>query len=62
MLRSLVSPEQSAFVPGRSISDNILTAQEVAHSFDQRNFNGRFVLTKLDIERAYDGMRWEVIN
>jgi len=62
VLRSLISPEQSAFVPGRPISDNILTNQEVAHSFDQRNFNGRFVLAKLDIERAYDGMRWEVIN
>ncbi|KAL0294116.1 UNVERIFIED_CONTAM: hypothetical protein Sradi_6902000 [Sesamum radiatum] len=35
-LPDLLSPSQSAFVPGRLIADNILLAQEMAHHLDMR--------------------------
>nr|GEX52239.1 hypothetical protein [Tanacetum cinerariifolium] len=32
-LKALISPNQSAFVPGRSIADNILLTQEIMHNY-----------------------------
>ncbi|KAL0386695.1 UNVERIFIED_CONTAM: hypothetical protein Slati_4586500 [Sesamum latifolium] len=34
VLDKLISPSQNAFVPGRSIGDNILLAQELFHGYD----------------------------
>ncbi|KAL0287915.1 UNVERIFIED_CONTAM: hypothetical protein Scaly_2549700 [Sesamum calycinum] len=39
LLPSMISPSQSGFVPGRLIGDNILLAQELTHSIDQRFMN-----------------------
>ncbi|KAK4386358.1 hypothetical protein Sango_2506400 [Sesamum angolense] len=40
LLPSMISPSQSGFVPGRLIGDNILLAQELTHSIDQRYNKG----------------------
>ncbi|XP_073015629.1 uncharacterized protein [Primulina eburnea] len=53
VVERLVSPNQSGFVPGRMISDNILLAQELTHSITLPTRGGNVIL-KLDMAKAYD--------
>ena len=59
VLCRLISTSQAAFVPGRSITDNILLASEVLHCLKRRT-RGRIgdVALKLDISKAYDRVDW----
>lgn len=58
-MAALVSPFQSAFVPGRLISDNSLLAMEVGHFFHNKK-SGRegFIALKLDLSKAYNCVKW----
>ena len=51
----IVSQNQSAFIPGRHITDNIIVAFESFHSVVNR-LKGKqgFMALKLDISKAYD--------
>ena len=55
VLSQLISPTQSAFVPDRLITDNILVVYEQLHGMHSRKKgkNGSFAL-KLDVSKAYD--------
>lgn len=59
MLLKIISPFQSAFVPGRHIHDNVITAFETVHSIraNRSTVDPRLVL-KLDISKAYDRVEW----
>jgi hypothetical protein len=52
----LVSPNQSAFVKGRSLHDNFLRVRQMARKLNTRRERG--VLLKLDISRAFDSLSW----
>jgi hypothetical protein len=59
MLDDIISPEQSAFVPTRRITDNTIIAFECVHAI--RRCNGRrcdYCLYKLDLSKAYDCADW----
>ncbi|GKC89451.1 hypothetical protein Tco_1150100 [Tanacetum coccineum] len=60
-LNSLVSLNQFAFVPGRSISDNILLTQELMHNYHLDRSTPRCAF-KVDIQKAYDTVDWKFLK
>ncbi|KAL0381925.1 UNVERIFIED_CONTAM: LINE-1 reverse transcriptase, partial [Sesamum latifolium] len=61
VLGKLISPSQNAFVPGRSIGDNILLAQELFHGYNQQHLPPRCAL-KVDLRKAYDTVEWDFLS
>lgn len=57
ILPNLISDNQSGFVKGRSISENIMLAQEIIHGIKKPK-DGDNVLIKLDMTKAYDRVSW----
>ncbi|XP_060190441.1 uncharacterized protein LOC132619606 [Lycium barbarum] len=53
LLPKLISDNQSGFVKGRLITENILLTQEIVHGMKQANQGGN-VIIKLDMSKAYD--------
>ncbi|GKA77618.1 hypothetical protein Tco_0784079 [Tanacetum coccineum] len=60
-LRMLVSVNQSAFIPGRSIADNILLTQELMHNYHLDCSPPRCAF-KVDIQKAYDTVDWNFLE
>nr|GEW19171.1 RNA-directed DNA polymerase, eukaryota, reverse transcriptase zinc-binding domain protein [Tanacetum cinerariifolium] len=60
-IKEVVSENQSAFVPGRRISDNILITQELMHNY-HRNVGPPRCSFKVDIQKAYDTVDWHFLE
>nr|GEW46638.1 hypothetical protein [Tanacetum cinerariifolium]GEW50942.1 hypothetical protein [Tanacetum cinerariifolium] len=60
-LNRLVSLNQSAFVSGQSITDNILLTQEIMHNYHLDHGASRCTF-KVDIQKAYDTVDWEFLR
>ncbi|XP_074298006.1 uncharacterized protein LOC141628805 [Silene latifolia] len=63
VMDDLVSPFQSAFVPNRSIADNIVIAQEILHVINHRSYGKKGMMAlKADMSKAYDRLNWNFIR
>ncbi|CAL1395909.1 unnamed protein product [Linum trigynum] len=62
IMRKLVSPRQSSFIPGRQTTDNIIVLQEVLHSLRKKKGKRGGLVLKIDLEKAYDRLRWDFLR
>lgn len=63
ILGNIISESQSAFVPGRAISDNVLITHEILHSL--KNLEAKIrcsMAVKTDMSKAYDRLEWNFIR
>ncbi|CAL9013278.1 unnamed protein product [Prunus brigantina] len=63
ILAQIITPQQSAFIPGRQIQDNILLAHEAFHAIKLRKKTKVYEMgLKLDMNKAYDRIEWDFVN
>lgn len=60
-LHKIISENQSAFIPNRLITDNVLIAHELMHSMHTKNLKTKFIALKLDISKAFDKIEWDFL-
>ncbi|CAH1421056.1 unnamed protein product [Lactuca virosa] len=60
-LHNLVDVNQSAFIPGRAITDNIHLSQELMRGYTRKHGSPRCAL-KVDIQKAYDTVSWSFLE
>ena len=61
-MAEIINPCQAEFVPGRRTSDNIILVQEVIRTLRYRRGKTGYVVIKLDLEKAYDHLKWSFIQ
>lgn len=63
LLDKVVSNTQSAFVPGRLISDNVMISYEIMHYLKHKKYGKEgFMALKLDMSKAYDPIEWDFLQ
>ncbi|GKD81131.1 RNA-directed DNA polymerase, eukaryota, reverse transcriptase zinc-binding domain protein, partial [Tanacetum coccineum] len=61
VLGNLVGENQSAFIEGRQITDNILLSQELFKGYNRKQ-NIKKVSFKIDLQKAYDTISWDFLK
>ncbi|KAK6786628.1 hypothetical protein RDI58_015153 [Solanum bulbocastanum] len=60
IMNKVVSHNQTGFIRGSVIADNIMLTQELVHNINRPNHNGNVVL-KLDMTKAFDRVAWDYL-
>lgn len=60
VLEDIIHPNQAAFIPHRSIRDNIMINHEVMHYMNLKKGKlGLLMAIKIDLAKAYDRVEWD---
>ncbi|XP_028104122.1 uncharacterized protein LOC114303175 [Camellia sinensis] len=62
LLDTIVSPNQSSFIPGKNTTDNIIITQEILHTLRHKKGKSGGMIFKIDLEKAYDRLSWTFIK
>ena len=63
ILPQIISENQSAFIPERLITDNVLVAFELMHYLDHKKSGlDCFMAVKLDMSKVYDRVEWGFVE
>lgn len=60
-LDNIIYPCQSAFIPHRAITDNIIINHEVMHYLKCTKGRKGFMAIKIDLPKSYDSVEWKVL-
>jgi hypothetical protein len=58
--QKVISPIQTAFLPGRNIMEGVIVLYETIHEMHRKKQNG--VILKIDFEKAYDKINWSFVQ
>ncbi|KAL5727971.1 hypothetical protein ACHQM5_001105 [Ranunculus cassubicifolius] len=58
----VITPNQAAFISGRSIMDHVLLVHEALHTFNKMKRKEGAVMIKIDSNKAYDRLSWEFLQ
>ncbi|KAK9723972.1 hypothetical protein RND81_05G038200 [Saponaria officinalis] len=61
VLSDFIGMEQSAFVKGRGIQDNIMLAHLLSKHYERKHISPR-VMMKVDIQKAFDSLNWSFLK
>jgi hypothetical protein len=61
LLSKIISPFQTAFVPGCHIQDNSILSHEMLHSLKNKRERGGLMAVNIDMEKAFDKMEWDFL-
>lgn len=62
LVKDLVSPCQSSFVPGRQSLDDVVICREVVHTMKRTKSRRGMVVMKVDLEKSCDRLEWQFIG
>ncbi|XP_074297047.1 uncharacterized protein LOC141627721 [Silene latifolia] len=61
VLPDIISPNQSAFIHGREIVDNVLICQDLMRLYNRRICSPR-IMMKIDLKKEYDSIEWSFVE
>lgn len=62
LMEIFVYPNQTNFVPGRQITNNIIMVQEMLNKFHRSKSRQEMMMWKIDLEKSYDHINWEFLE
>jgi hypothetical protein len=62
VMPEIISPNQSAFVQGRLITDNTIIASDIFHYLNKTKRKSGYVGIKTDMAKAYDRVEWPFLE
>ncbi|XP_058776449.1 uncharacterized protein LOC131650760 [Vicia villosa] len=61
VINSVVDDSQTAFLPGKTIHDNIILAFELLRGYNRKHLSPRCTI-QIDLQKAYDTVEWDSLE